>query len=237
MIPLACLAIALTPRQHPAPRLPIDGHSIVLHPSKRVTMKCLMDFPDGYDKDPTKKWPLMLFLHGAGERGSDVEKVRTHGPVKEVRRGHKLPFIIVAPQCVENELWDVPSLIALLDHVEHHYRVDKDREYLTGLSMGGFGTWELAAAQPGRFAAIAPVCGGGNWIKAWMLTKTPVWAVHGDADPVVPVDETRRMVDRLKALGNPEVKLTIVPGGGHDVWTDFYASDDIYNWFLQHKRS
>jgi predicted peptidase len=236
------LAFAVAPllvaaQQKPTPPLPKDGQSWNLRISRKAPIRFLVSLPEGYEQDRSKRWPFILFLHGAGERGADLERVRVHGPAKEIAKGRKLPFIVVSPQCPDGELWDVEALTALTDQLERRYRIDKDREYLTGLSMGGFGTWDLAAAQPGRFAAIAPICGGGSWIKAWMLAKTPIWATHGDADPVVPIDETRRMVDHIRGMGNREVRFDIVPGGGHDVWTAVYAGSALYDWFLAHKRS
>jgi predicted peptidase len=203
--------------------------------TKTVSAKYLVSVPEGYDADKTKKWPLILFLHGAGERGDDVEKVKVHGPMKEIQNGRKIPAVVIAPQCPEGQWWNMETLTALLDTAETKYRIDTDREYLTGLSMGGFGTWELAGLQPTRFAAIAPVCGGGNALLARRLMDIPMWVVHGDADPVVPVKESQSMVEAVeKAGGHP--KFTVVKDGGHDVWTAFYADDAFYMWlFAQSK--
>jgi predicted peptidase len=177
----------------------------------------------------------MVFLHGAGERGSDLEKVKTHGPPKLVAQGKVFPFILVSPQCPEGQWWDTDMLDALLDTVLAKYRVDPDRVYLTGLSMGGFATWAWAAAHPERFAAIAPICGGGDPFLAWRLKSLPVWAFHGAKDPVVPVKMTTDMVDALKAAGG-DVRVTIYPDAGHDAWTDTYNNQELYDWFLQHHR-
>lgn len=200
-----------------------------------VSGNYLVYLPEGYDADPSKKWPLILFLHGAGERGSDINKVKAHGPPKEVEQGRKLPFIIVSPQCPENSWWDVYVLGGLLDEVEKKYRIDKDREYLTGLSMGGYGTWALAGEQPKRFAAIAPICGGGNPLTASKLKSLPIWAFHGDKDPTVPIQESQTMVDWITRAGG-NIRFTIVKDGVHDVWTDVYKGQEIYDWFLAHKR-
>ncbi|HPU34142.1 MAG TPA: PHB depolymerase family esterase [Phycisphaerae bacterium] len=200
-----------------------------------VRLKYLLYLPEGYDKDPDKKWPLILFLHGAGERGDNLEKVKIHGPPKLVEHGRKLPFIVVSPQCPADSWWEPVSLNALLDEVQDRHRVDPDRIYVTGLSMGGFGTWDLATRYPERFAAIAPICGGGNKLLVGRIKNVPVWAFHGDADPVVPVKRTDEMVEALKRAGG-NVKYTCYPGVQHDSWTATYNNPELYEWFLSHKR-
>lgn len=200
-----------------------------------VRLKYLIYLPKGYDQDTEKKWPLILFLHGAGERGDDLEKVKIHGPPKIVEKGRDLPFIVISPQCPADSWWEPFPLNALLDEVQERYRVDPDRVYLTGLSMGGFGTWELAARYPERFAAIAPICGGGNRLLAGRLKNIPVWAFHGDKDPVVPVGRTDEMVEALQRAGG-QVKYTRYPGVQHDSWTAAYANPELYEWFLSHER-
>ncbi|AIE85477.1 prolyl oligopeptidase family serine peptidase [Fimbriimonas ginsengisoli] len=232
MVSVLVAAAALSSAQ----RLPQGGVVWRLRVAHHIRVGFLVDLPEGYERDPKQKWPFILFLHGSGERGDNLSKVRVHGPPKEVANGRKLPFIVVSPQCPDGQIWDTEVLSGLVNELEKRYRIDKTREYLTGLSMGGFGVWELAAAMPDRFAAIAPICGGGSWIKCWMLAKTPIWAVHGDSDPSVPYDETRRMVENVRKLGNPEVRFDLIPGGGHDVWSAVYAGDEIYDWFLKHKR-
>src|SRR5438067_11719457 len=144
---------------------------------KTITVKTdyLLFLPEGYSKDTDKKWPLMLFLHGAGERGSDVNKVKVHGPPKIVEKRKDFPFIVVSPQCPADSWWRAFELLSLLDEIQKDYRVDPDRVYLTGLSMGGFGTWELASQAPQRFAAIAPICGGGNPALARRIKDLPIW--------------------------------------------------------------
>lgn len=203
---------------------------------KKVAINYAVHLPDGYDADRRKKWPVMLFLHGAGERGEDIKLVNVHGPMKEILKGRKIPMIVVAPQCPADSWWDADTLTGLMDSIERKYRVDKDREYLTGISMGGFGTWALAASTPNRFAAIAPVCGGGNARTAGLIKHIPIWVTHGDQDMAVNIRESQAMVDALKRQGaNP--KFDIIVGGGHDVWSDFYARDDFYSWLMEQKRA
>jgi predicted peptidase len=200
-----------------------------------VTLNYLLYLPPGYDKQD--KWPLVLFLHGAGERGDNLDKVKMHGPPKLVDKGKEFPFIIVSPQCPNGHWWnnELVPLTALLDDIESKYKVDRDRVYCTGLSMGGFGTWALAAANPNRFAAIVPICGGGEPLLARALKNMPVWAFHGGKDPVVPVKRSQDLIDALKKV-NPEAKLTIYPDALHDSWTATYDNPEVYDWLLAHKR-
>lgn len=199
-----------------------------------VTLNYLLYLPPGYEKQD--KWPLVLFLHGAGERGDNLDKLKLHGPPKLVDKGKQFPFIIVSPQCPNGHWWnnELIPLTALLDDIESKYKVDRDRVYLTGLSMGGFGTWALAAYTPDRFAAILPICGGGEPLLARVLKTMPVWAFHGGKDPVVPVKRSQDLIDAKKS--NTEAKLTIYPDAGHDSWTATYDNPEIYEWLLSHKR-
>lgn len=192
----------------------------------------LLDLPKDYDADPQKAWPLLLFLHGSGERGNDVNAVAKHGPPKLVRNGQELPFIIVSPQCPPNEWWCAETLTELLDEVSAKYRVDPKRVYVTGLSMGGYGTWALAAKQPERFAAIAPVCGAAYPELAARIQKIPIWVFHGEKDEAVPVKGSTEIVKALENLKAP-VKLTVYPGVGHDSWTQTYENAELFDWLLQ----
>ena len=212
--------------------------------TKTVTTQYLIYLPKDYEAQSKKRWPLMLFLHGAGERGTNIAKVAVHGPPKLVKQGRDFPFIIVSPQCPNGERWDNDVLLALLDEVGEKYRVDESRVYLTGLSMGGYGTWSLGLTHPERFAAIAPICGGGDPIvllladpKKVAATKSlGVWAFHGAKDPVVPPAESERMVEALKKSGCKEVELTVYPEAQHDSWTETYNNPKLYEWFLAHRR-
>jgi len=195
----------------------------------------LLYLPEQYEAEADKQWPMILFLHGAGERGEDVEKVKVHGPPKLVDQGQHLPFIIVSPQCPNGTWWSAEILHSLLDEIIERHRVDEERIYLTGLSMGGFGTWELAIASPGRFAAIVPICGGGNPRKIWNLRNMPTWVFHGAKDPVVPLSMSEEMVNALKQF-NSSVKFTVYPEAQHDSWTESYDNPELYTWFLEHKK-
>lgn len=212
---------------------------------KKVQSNYLLYLPSDYSPTSKKRWPLMLFLHGAGERGTNLTKVAAHGPPKLVAQGKKdLPFIIVSPQCPTGDRWKPEVLTALLDDVIAKYRADTNRLYLTGLSMGGYGTWALAAEHPERFAAIAPICGGGDTIpillagtkKKAALKSLGVWAFHGAKDPVVKLEESEKMVNAFKQIGAPDVRLTVYPDAGHDSWTETYDDPRLYEWFLGHRR-
>lgn len=200
-----------------------------------VGIRYLEALPAGYDEDVKKRWPLVIFLHGAGERGDDLKKVAKHGPPKLVEEGKAFPFILVSPQCPEWQWWDLAALDIWLDELVRNYRVDTDRIYLTGMSMGGFVTWSWAQRVPGRFAAIVPVCGGGDPALAGKLKDLPVWAFHGAKDKVVVLAKTEEMIAGIQAAGG-EPRVTIYPEAGHDAWTEAYATDELYAWMLAQKR-
>lgn len=203
--------------------------------TKTVGCNYLLYLPEDYSKK--RHWPLMIFLHGAGERGSDLKKVKVHGPPKIVETKKDFPFILVSPQCPKDVWWPekVEVLIALVDDIAARYKVDKKRIYLTGLSMGGYGTWALAAQYPDRFAAIAPICGGGSLVMSFNLKNMPIWVFHGAKDKVVSIEESERMVKEIRKLGG-EVKFTIYPDAGHDSWTESYNNQELYDWFLEHSK-
>ncbi len=212
--------------------------------SRKIEANYLLFLPKGYEAKGAKKWPLMLFLHGAGERGSDLRKVAAHGPPKLVKNRPDFPFIVVSPQCPTDAVWSDETLLALLDDVIARHRVDQKRVYLTGLSMGGYGTWSLGVKHPERFAAIAPICGGGETInvllssraKSTALKSLGVWAFHGAKDGVVKLEESQRMVDALKRAGVKDLELTVYLNADHDSWTETYANEKLYEWFLKHSR-
>ena len=192
--------------------------------------------PDGYNQKGGP-WPLMVFLHGAGERGNDPELIKMHGPPKLAAAGKSFPFIIVSPQCPAGDRWAnlTGELNAFIDDIEANYAVDTSRIYLTGLSMGGFGTWSLAIERPDRFAAIAPICGGADRYLARNIKDIPVWAFHGAKDTVVPIERSEIMVRALEELG-ADVRFTIYPDAGHDSWTATYEKPELYEWFLSHRK-
>jgi predicted peptidase len=201
----------------------------------KVKMGYLLFLPQTYDKTD-QKWPLILFLHGGGETGTELAKVKIHGPPKIVETKKDFPFIVVSPQS-PGRGWSAESLGALLDEVVSKYKVDQSRIYLTGLSMGGGGTWALAAAAPERFAAIVPICGRGNPANVQRLKNLPIWVFHGAKDKTVPLTLSETMVNALKEAGAKEVKFTVYPEAGHDSWTVTYNNPELYTWLLEHKNA
>ena len=197
-----------------------------------VKLKYLIYLPKNYDQK--KSWPLMLFLHGAGERGDNLDKVKVHGPPKLIHKGKEFPFIVVSPQCPTGRWWNPIELTALLDFIEAEYKVDKNREYVTGLSMGGYGTWSLVAHSPKRFAAIIPICGAGIPYRARNHIHVPTWVFHGEKDSVISVERSKEMVEVYRKNKSP-VKLTLYPDATHDSWTQTYKNSAIYDWLLQNR--
>ncbi|MFD2246382.1 dienelactone hydrolase family protein [Pontibacter ruber] len=193
-------------------------------------------YPASYTSDPAKKWPLILSLHGAGERGENMELVAKQGLPRYLEDKPDFPFVVAYPQCPKGTYWLVPLLNNWLEQVLAEVNADESRIYLTGYSMGGYGTWRWASDNPEKFAAILPICGGGDVNKAHNLVHTPIWAFHGKRDNIVPLDETTEMVIAVEALGG-NVKLTIYPDLFHDSWTVTYNNPAIYDWLLQHKRN
>jgi len=205
-----------------------------------VKLNYLLSLPKDYD--PQQRWPLVLFLHGASERGNNLDQLRCSGPPKRIEEGQDFPFLVVAPQCPQSDLWTssgkIATLAALIDEIELNYAIDTDCIYLTGLSMGGYGTWRLAAAYPQRFAAIAPICAGNDPATAnlYAMRHIPVWAFHGAKDDLVPLRAGQALVDAFKACGG-KVQFTIYPDANHDAWTETYANPELYTWLLQHHKT
>ncbi len=184
-----------------------------------------------------KKWPFLLFLHGAGEKGYNLESLKRHGPPKIVEKQKDFPFIVVSPQCQPHQYWNSAALMALIEDIIANYQVDTSRLYVTGLSMGGFGTWDLAIQYPERFAAIVPVCGGGNQkniTNICNIKHLPVWVFHGAKDDIVPLIYSQVMVDALEKCGG-NVKFTVYLEAAHDSWTETYNNPAVYEWLLQHQ--
>lgn len=190
-----------------------------------------LSLPEHYNDDTSIRWPLVLFLHGSGESGHDIQKVKAHGPPQLVDQGKKFPFILVSPQADVPNGWDIDMLYKLLQHVKKIYRVDNQKVYLTGLSMGGFGTWALAMKYQDEFAAIAPVCGGGDTSNAWKIRNIPVWCFHGAKDDVVPPSNSINLVNAARRY-NSFVRFTLYPDANHNSWDTTYNNDSLYIWML-----
>lgn len=206
---------------------------------------------------PGTRFPLVVFLHGAGERGDDNLAQLKYLPNwladPEMRKQH--PCFVLAPQCRGDHRWapfdwsdkrsspiadrpttDLAGAIAALDRVVAEEAVDQDRVLLTGLSMGGYGSWEWAMRTPQRFAAVVPICGGGDERQAARLARVPIWCFHGGADTVVPVERSRTMVEAIRAAGGAP-KYSELPGVGHDSWTPAYRDPDLIEWMFARRRS
>ncbi len=224
-------------------------------PGAEVTIRYMLFVPKNYKADGPKL-PLMLFLHGLGECSTDdLNRVKIHGPAKIVEKQPDFPFVLITPQCpppasedagkqlspselktLIQHAWKPDQLIQLIDHVAGRLNVDRDRIYVTGLSMGGYGTWRLAATYPDRFAAAVPICGGGEAEQmAKPLSKLPVWAFHGAKDTVVPPAESRAMVEAIRKE-HGHVLFTIYPNADHNSWDATYDDPKIYDWLLSHRR-
>jgi predicted peptidase len=212
------------------------GQQVAVQPSATSAYGYQFFLPLSYEDQADAKFPLLIFLHGSGERGNDLTKVKVHGPPKIADSDPRFPFIVVSPQAPEGEQWDIDKLDVLLADIKRQYRVDDSRIYLTGLSMGGYGTWDWAIARPNIFAAIVPVCGKGDPSKAAALKSMPIWAFHGDKDDAVDMAGSFDMVSAVRrAGGNP--RLTIYPDTGHDSWTRTYADPALYFWLFQQRRT
>jgi predicted peptidase len=191
--------------------------------------------PKGYLTDTAKQYPLLIFLHGSGERGDDVAKVKVHGPPKIAERDPAFPFLTVSPLLGTDQDWDIDKLDKLVDHIAKAYRIDSTRVYLTGLSRGGHASWRWAIAEPRRFAAVAAVAGRGNIGEACRLMDLPVWAFHGDRDDVVIPEGSFAMARAIRACGGRKVRLTIYPDLGHNAWDPAYDDPALYAWLLEQK--
>lgn len=216
-----------------APLMTVRSESLDTTITKQVHGRYLVYLPRDYSASTTR-WPLVLFLHGSGERGEDLTRVTVHGPPK-LAATQDLPFIIIAPQVPDGEIWSADALLAILDHVQGTLRVDLDRVYVTGLSMGGFGAWEVAMAAPGRFAAVVPISGGGNPVGACKLGRVPVRIYHGDQDNVIPASWSTVMKQWIdQCHGN--ASLIMYHGVDHDAWTQTYADPAFWTWLLAQRR-
>lgn len=208
--------------------------------NKKGKLNYLLFVPDHYGKGLVKKWPVIVFLHGSGERGDNPDLLKRHGIPKVVEQTPDFRFVVISPQCPEGSTWGryLHSLNSLLDHILGTYATDPHRIYLTGISMGGNGVWQLASHYPGRFAAIAPICGYGHTSrrfleKVCLLKNVPIWVFHGAKDSVVPLEESQKLVDIIRDCGG-NIRFTVYPSCGHDSWTRTYKDPGIYRWFLSH---
>jgi predicted peptidase len=200
--------------------------------ARSFSLRYVVYLPEGYAAT-IKSWPLVLFLHGSGERGTDRKALERQG-LPKLAAGKSFPFILVAPQIPEGQVWNEEPLTYLLDELETTLWIDTNRIYLTGISMGAFGVWDLAVATPDRFAALLAISGGGNPVEVRQLKDVPVWIVHGLQDDVIPVSWSEMLYKRLESCGG-NVKLTIHPDAGHDAWSRTYEDPAVLEWLLQQR--
>jgi len=223
---LVVVGLMILPARHTACRIPA---------SKGGYDRYLLYMPAGYRITPFKKWPLILFLHGSTERGTNVEDVRRLGLPAALDGGLRIPFLVVSPQIGPEEIWSSASLKKLLDRVMKELRVNPDRIYLTGWSLGGYGAWNMAESYPNLFAAAAPVSGGGDPELAHLIRDIPFWVFHGLQDVNVSPYQSMEMVQALQWAG-ADVKLTMYRDLAHDCWAETYGNRELYRWFLSNKR-
>ena len=246
---------------HPQPEIQAERHDVRVEsvqtndrprPGKQVEQHCVIHIGRGADAvtmpanyllylppDYTSrsKWPLLIYLHGVGSRGQDLNLVRREVLSRWSSKAGSLSFVLLAPQCPQGTSWNyqVEPFLGLIEHISSSLSIDRDRVYLTGCSMGGYGTWKFAYTDPDRFAAIAPLCGGGDYWKAARLASVPVWAFHGTNDTVVKFKEDQGLVDTVKQVGG-QAKFTVYQGAGHGICGMTYQNEELYKWLLAQRR-
>lgn len=193
-------------------------------------LQYIIRFPDGYKNGD--KFPVIIYLHGAGSRGNDINILKNTPYFNIINNHLEFPFITVAPQCSQNTWFDMfEQLKSFVFKIYDENFTDKNKIYLMGASMGGYGTWQLAMSLPEIFAAIVPICGGGMYWNASRLVNVPIWAFHGAKDTIVLKEESIKLVDAVNKCGG-KAKLTIYPENGHDAWSDTYNSQEVFRWLL-----
>ncbi|NOV01089.1 carboxylesterase family protein [Paenibacillus planticolens] len=215
--------------------MPINHRRLNKEIIKRVDMGYQLFVPSSYEEKPDKKWPLIMFLHGIKKRGDDIHLLDGYGLTWMAEKQSDFEFFVLTPQCPELSSWpyERDALVALLDEICNTFRVDSEKIYLTGFSMGGNGAWDLAAHYPDRFAAVAPLAGWFDVQKAHLLKELPVWTFHGEDDDVVSIQGSKMMVEALRQVG-AEVAFTTFPGLKHAIMDEVYGNRELFDWFLNH---
>lgn len=211
-------------------------HEFTAHVELDVSLRYLLYLPDDARERPDR--PLIVFLHGSGERGDDLSLVLKQGLPRLLEEGLELPAAVLSPQLPAGQLWtrQLPALRALIEHIVNEHNLDRERIVVTGLSLGGAGAYELASAHPETFAAVAPICGPWTWMFVTdQSARLPTWVFHGDADEVVPVGESLRLVEELRQRG-AEPRLSVYPGVGHNSWDKAYGDPELLEWLVQGRR-
>lgn len=231
----ANLTMAAPTDETPAPGKQVEQS---LNTSDGGKIDYLLYLPEDYSADA--KIPMMLFLHGRGESNGPLSIVAKWGPPRFAARGDKLPWLLVSPQCPAEDFWNKETqqkrLLELLDHITSTYAVDNEHICLTGLSMGGYGSWRLAADHADRFSAVVPICGGGDPADAEKLKNLPIWVFHGTEDRAVPLSRSQEMVDGIREAGGKRVRFTVMEHIGHNSWSAAYATPELYDWISRQQR-
>ena len=234
-------------RGYPAPpRILRSGQHPYSSLARRMWLNYLLYAPGAYAKDPKRRWPLIVFLHGSGERGTDPLLVEAQPLPKTLTTTTSFPAVVLSPQVPPPYFWWsdlIEPVDALVQQIETRYRIDPRRVYLTGLSLGGFGTWRYALQHPTRFAALVPIAGG--YVQGssaippniCVLRRTPIWAFHGSADTIVYPYQSKTLVKALRACGSTVVRLTLYPGVDHfGSWPRAYADPSLWKWLFAQRR-
>ena len=222
-----------------ADNTPTAGLQVAQTRTVQITLQAQLRYwlflPSGYNADTPQRWPLLVFLHGSGERGDTLQPVKAHGPPKFLDQRPDVPFIVVSPQVPSDGAWDSHLLHGLLQQLLGELHIDANRVSATGLSMGGRGVWAWAQDYPHDLAAIAPISGEGDEDRMARIPHLPVWAFHGDADTVVPFEAHRRSIEALRQAGG-QARFTVYPGLGHSAWEPAYADPALLDWLLVQRR-
>ena len=222
--------------EEPAPRQSSQSLEVKSTSGETSKLSFWLALPPDAKEKPADGWPLLVFLHGAGERGDNLDQVKQHGPPKLIGKEKALDsFLVASPQCPKGRWWDVREIRQLIDHLCESQPVDRSRIILTGLSMGGFGTWNFLAEYPELLAAAVPICGGGKPETADRFKHVPLHCFHGALDKVVPQSKSDEMIEALKKAGSKPL-YTVYPQADHDSWTATYAEPELYKWMLAQRR-
>jgi len=213
------------------------GGNSPLMAEKSKTYPYLAYLPDGYNKSNAKAWPLIIYLHGSSCKGNNLERLKKYGPPFYLERGMDVDAIVISPQCPSNKNWTAGAWFeSFYKELKDKYNIDPSRVYLTGMSLGGFGTWDIASRYPEYFAAIMPLCGGGQTRMVETLKDIPTWVFHGEVDKKVSLKRSEQMVGALNDIGS-RPKFSVLKGQGHGI-QKVYSDQTIYKWLLsQHKQA
>ena len=220
----------------PDTKTTVAGNKSPLVPSKSKTYPYLAYTPQGYNENDKKEWPIIIYLHGSSCKGNNLEKLKKYGPPFYLERGMQVDAIVISPQCPTNKNWTVGTWFeSFYKELKEKYNFDPSRVYLTGMSLGGFGTWDLASRYPDYFAAVVPLCGGGRTGMVETMKDIPTWVFHGDLDQKVRLSRSEEMVNAMKNLGS-EPKFSVLKGQGHSI-QKVYSDQSLYQWLLSHQKN